>query len=398
MKQRTETPSLRTLDALDVCLAAFQTGVPLERTVSLYPEEAETLRAPLDGAVLAQALCVDAPSAESFHRSRTRLLGHAARLRKSQKAPWFRGFLRLSWALALVLALFFFSGYSVYSAAAQALPGESLYPVKRMLENARLQMTSPARRPALEAVYNQRRLDEVQALIHKRSGGHYVTFWGTVEEQSDTRWVVNSIPVQLGTDVRIIGDIKVGMVIEIEGKTTPEGWILASELHLNRRDVVGNVEHISPTEWTVNGVTFKVNQNTTYDGQPALGDPVLATLQAEEDGSLLAMHIIRLVPLDPTQTPKVTPTPLPTYTPTPQGPASRRFDTPAVRAESIVQAAPVPVLHVEAQPQPAHSSEQHVNAPTDENYDGAAHHAKHDKHHDRHDAGDEHQEEHEENG
>ncbi len=303
------------LDALEVCLAARKTGVPIQRVLALYPEHAEVLRALLGGADLARAMQQDDPSPESFQRTRTKLLGYAARLRKAHKTPWYQGLLRLSWALVLVLALFFFSGYSVYSAAAQAMPGESLYPVKRMLENARLQMASPDRRPALEALYNQRRLAEVQQLIHNHSGGHYVTFWGVVEEQSDSRWVVDSIPVQLGTDVRIIGEIRVGMVIEIEGKTTPEGWILANELHLNRRDVVGNVEHIAPTEWTVNGVTFKVNQNTTYDGQPSIGDPVLATLQAEEDGSLLAMHIMRLIPLNPTQTPDVIPSPLPTYTP-----------------------------------------------------------------------------------
>ncbi len=311
----------KTLDALEVCLLAQGTGVAAEQALSLYPGYASVLRMPLEGAALARALQGDGPSAESAQRVRTRLLGYAASLRRQQRRRTSGAFLpgmnRLAWAVFLAVLVLVVSGYGLYSAAAQSLPGESLYPVKRTLESVRLQLAAPEQRHVLEETYNQRRLDEVQALIHNRRSGYYVTFWGTVEEQRNTRWVVDSVPVQLAADVRIIGDMKVGMVIEVEGVTTSEGWILARELHLNRRDLVGDVERIGPTEWTVNGVTFKVNDATDFDGIPAEGDSVLVTLQAEEDGSLMAMRIIRLVPLDPTQTPEIAPTPLPTYTPTP---------------------------------------------------------------------------------
>ncbi len=302
------------LDALEVCLAAQETGVETERLLNLYPEHAEALSAPLEGAELARALRAEGPSSESTRRVRAQVLQRAAALRRKQsRAPLFQGMRRLSWAFVWVLALLLVSGYGLYSAAAQALPGETLYPVKRSLENLHLQL-APAQRHTLEEAYNQRRVDEVQALIHSHSGGYNVSFWGTVEEQSDGRWVVDSIPLQLAPDVRIIGDIRVGMVIEVEGETTAEGWLLARELHLNRRDLVGEVQSIAPSEWQVNGVVFRVTGMTTFDGVPIVGDPVLVTLQAEEDGSLLAEHIVRLVPLNPGQTPEIIPTPLPTYT------------------------------------------------------------------------------------
>jgi len=351
----------KTLDALEVCLLAQGTGVAAEQALSLYPGHAGALRQPLEGAALARALQPDGPTPESAQRVRTRLLGYAASLRqrRHRRSAFLPG--RLAQAVFLAALVLVVSGYGLYSAAAQSLPGESLYPVKRTLEKMRLQLAAPGQRHVLEETYNQRRLDEVQALIHNRRGGYYVTFWGTVEEQRNTRWVVDSVPVQLAADVRIIGDMQVGMVIEVEGVTTSEGWILARELHLNRRDLVGDVERIGPTEWAVNGVTFKVGAATDFDGIPSEGDSVLVTLQAEEDGSLMAMRIIRLVPLDPTQTPETAPTPLPTYTPTPVAPPAGFEPQPEAPVGAAPLASEEPGEHT-VMPQPTPGAPEHTEA------------------------------------
>ncbi|GAB4521381.1 MAG: hypothetical protein Fur0018_01810 [Anaerolineales bacterium] len=336
-------------DALEACLAVRATGITQDSLLlGLYPTIAAELSLALAGADLAARLSPDDTPvpADAFQRSRTRLLGQAARLRDGQarRKRFFGGLNRLAWTTLLLVAAIVMSGYGFYNVAAQALPGEQLYPVKRTLESMRLQLASPEMRSVLEETYKHRRLDEVQALVSARSAGQHVSFWGVVEEQNNTRWVVDSIPVHLAADVLIVGQIEPGVMIEVEGQTTSEGWVLASELHLNRRDWVGDVERITPTEWIVSGLTFQVNESTSFDGTPDVGNPVLVTMQAEEDGRMLAMRIIRLVPLDASQTPTTVPTPLPTYTPTPAGPTSR-LETPAQQTTKAPQ--PVQGVSVE---------------------------------------------------
>lgn len=308
---------------------------------------------------------------EVYQRSRTHLLGKAASLRAGmvRRKHFWEGLNRLAWVTMLLLVAIVMSGYGFYNVAAHTLPGDQLYPVKRTLESIHLQVASAQARPELEETYNHRRLSEVQALVRNKRAGQSVSFWGVLEEKNDARWVVDSVPVHLASDVRIIGQIEVGVTIEVEGETTPEGWVLAHELHLNRRDWVGDVENITSTQWTVSGLTFQVSDATKIEGAPQVGNPVLVTILAEEDGSMLAMRITRLTPLDPSQTPQVLPTPLPTYTPTatPISPSSRIEIPTATPSQLSTSTTPQVVAPRETEVESntgEETSQAHENSPT----------------------------------
>ena len=73
-------------DALEVCLRLMDEGASLDECLARYPLLSEELRPTLEAAYAAQCLTETVVPLEAMNRSRTRLLGKAAQLRK-EKAP-----------------------------------------------------------------------------------------------------------------------------------------------------------------------------------------------------------------------------------------------------------------------------------------------------------------------
>ena len=75
------------------------------------------------------------------------------------------------WATAFVMVVVLIAGSgSVVSASQSALPGEGLYPVKRMVEQVSYDLsTSTTRRVFLSNEYSDRRMDEAEALLVRHS-------------------------------------------------------------------------------------------------------------------------------------------------------------------------------------------------------------------------------------
>ena len=71
--------------------------------------------------------------------------------------------LRWAFALGMVFAMVWASAGTV-SASESSLPGEALYPVKRLSENVWLALTPAAERPALHLEFAGRRLAEIEGL------------------------------------------------------------------------------------------------------------------------------------------------------------------------------------------------------------------------------------------
>jgi hypothetical protein len=307
-------------DALEACLLAMRQGASLEAALEIYPELADELRPLLVAAQAAASLSVDGLPRLAVVRSRTRLLQRAAVLRPERKPRFSLASLVARPALSLVavaVALLLGVG-AVGAAAAQSLPGDSLYPAKLIAEDVLLQLaTDPASRLRLEEAYLEQRADEVRRLL-ALGRVQSVSFFGLVEQATVDGYIVAGIPVRVAPDTRQLGDIRVGTHIEVEGLTQADGVVLAHELHLQAYDMFGVVESISPTTWVVSGVSLAVTRDSVIEDGLTEGDRVIVGVLVDDLGGLSIERIQRFSPPSPTPAPTLPP-PAPTATqrPTP---------------------------------------------------------------------------------
>ena len=284
----------RFIEALDICLSAMQTGVSIEKCISLYPDFADDLRPFLETAEEAQSIDVNVLPDGIMERSRSKLLNHAAKLR-SKRNPFilFLRMPKLVYAAMLVTLFFFVSSSGLVVASAKSLPGDRLYPVKRAVENIQVDLVlSEKNKRHIEADQTQKRLTEVAELMGLRRESQ-VSFEGIVNEINDGLWLVGEIPVRLSSNTIKIGDIQVGNLIEVEGKTTAEGYVLAEEVHRRNYIFFGQVEQIDPDTWMISGNEFRISSGTQIDQSIRPGNQVLVMVRSDDDAQY-ALAIFRL--------------------------------------------------------------------------------------------------------
>ena len=216
-------------EALEVCLNALETGADIEAVLNLYPQLADELRPLLEASVQARSLALLAVPEAAMKRGRARVLQHAAEMRKVAPKPRRRwsmfAFPRLATSLIIAFILLL-SGTGLVSASNVALPGDNLYPVKRSWEDLRLFfMFSPGKREGLESEFEQKRLDEISALLTE-GRKETIAFAGLVTAQSSQEWQVSGITVMLTSSSRLPADaVPVGAPVMVIGHTNAQGFV-----------------------------------------------------------------------------------------------------------------------------------------------------------------------------
>jgi hypothetical protein len=304
----------RQLDTFESCLKAVVAGADAQQILDQHPE----FRPELEAAFQARELQEGAIPFEVQQRSRSRILAHAAGLRTNQKISGniFARLPRLG--IALLLALFaFLTWSSLLIVSARSLPGDQLYPVKRAIEDLRLNLSSNSRNhQSIEEQYRQRRIEEVERLLNQRRV-EMVSFDGIVNEQGVRHWTVSNVMVVVAPDTSILGQINPGDFVEVEGTTQPEGWVRASEIHLQEHEFVGVVESISSQEWLISGQKVPITSETQIDPNIQIGSRVQVIVHTQDGGSLYATQIIFISdPAIATPVPTLTATPFPSISPT----------------------------------------------------------------------------------
>lgn len=152
-------------DILAECLDAIEKG---ERTVaeclSLYPEHREELGALLSTLATVKAGASYAPRPNFRLSSQARLMRRLpARTAHKSRPSIFKRLLPVGLTLTLLITSLLGAG-TVY-ASSSALPGDTLYPVKLSVEDARLYLAEDTEDLALASTFAQTRLEEIQALI-----------------------------------------------------------------------------------------------------------------------------------------------------------------------------------------------------------------------------------------
>lgn len=222
-------------DILETSLQDVENGTDLETILARHPDFAEELRPILQATLNAKRMAVPAPSSDVVRRNRAKLLQHAAHLRKVQPAAGTRGFpvfQRLALALGLML-LFFMSGTSLVRAASSALPGDSLYTVKRSWEDVALFFTFNAEaRETLELEHENERLEEINELFASGRPAE-VEFAGIVTRQNEAGWRVANVLVTFSDQTDLPDQpVQIGAAVRVHGITRGDGIVLAEQIEL----------------------------------------------------------------------------------------------------------------------------------------------------------------------
>lgn len=283
------------IEAFDMCWDKIKDGATIEECLRDYPNLSQDLQPFLETAIMAQSLSVSEVSNEVINRSRTRLLGNSAQMRHNKPAK--EAFMRFPLVVisAVLLTLVFILGSrELIVVSAESLPGDDLYPIKRAVQDIRVRFTP--NRELKHEMENQYRGQRIKEVIDLLAIGRIerVSFEGVVEKITPTRWIVDGIKVILSENTIVVGDISIGSLIEIEGLSSPGGWIEAHELHLREFEFAGQVESIDFDSWIISNIIFEIISRSQIYSGAQVGDDVLVLARTRDDGSQYALAIIEL--------------------------------------------------------------------------------------------------------
>lgn len=292
-----DQPKLSQEDILDRAVERLAAGESLEAILTSFAPEADWLAPMLTLAAGVRSLreALPVPPAEA---SLAALLAAAERIAPASPTrpaprPWWERLaegLRLpasaiprlattaaSVSLAIVVltlgsALFLGSN----AAAAQGvLPGQPLYPIKRLGEEMVLRLPqSSQRRNAILTQIEERRRGEVNLLLDQRLEAR-VTFQGEVERLGDERAVVSGIPIQVTGETQVEGPLAVGAWVQVLARTVRDGTLIAEKLVVERP--APPTATPSPTPTATPSATPTASPTATPTQEPTLTQPPTAT-------------------------------------------------------------------------------------------------------------------------
>lgn len=236
---------------LDESISAWQAGVPLEEILAEVPDYADELRPLLYAATLfTDPNPVPAP-AEKKAALRAEYIRQVAELPAITPAP-FRGKVRaiikvikrrttreavlkdiITVTITIILTLFVVA-LTLNYLAANTIPSDFLYGVKRMSEDIQLSLTFNLERKAeLEEEFNQRRLQEIEELIEQNRAA-VIQFQGILETKGENLWIVEDHTIFLPNDISIEGEIEEGDTVEVMGLLRSNNVLVADTIRLVR--------------------------------------------------------------------------------------------------------------------------------------------------------------------
>lgn len=300
-------------DKLDESLALLAAGIPLETVLNRAGDDAEILHPLLqiaqDTRTLQPAIPIPPPNA-----SLQKMLNHGQTLAAASSAqpgplaglinifkrlgqPVMMLSFRTAVLATFIIVAFLFGtvfGGGLTFAAQDSLPGEQIYPLKRLGETIRLGLTwDTINREKLIDTYSQRRLLETELLLEQGQEAK-VGLTGTIETIDDDTLSLGGLIIQISPDTVINGTLTTGARVQIEAITRPPNVLIAITLTV--------IEAGPPTPV----FTSTPTPTSTTSPVPTNTPTVTPTVEKAQTGDTLN--------LPPTAT--ATPTPTTTATPT----------------------------------------------------------------------------------
>jgi hypothetical protein len=199
------------------------------------------------------------------------------------RPAWWYGIFTLLFLVLLVIGVTLF-----LSSAVSALPGDALYPIKLAVERARLMMVNdPGQHLEIERANDQARLEELASLM-ALGRKEAITFTGSLVKKEPGAWQVGGIPVQVTNDTQIIGQVKEGISVQVNGFLQSDGQIKADEIRPRQFLITGPLYMSTPNLWHVGTIPVEVNGDTILHTLPEEGKTVRMSLFLTQDGKWLA--------------------------------------------------------------------------------------------------------------
>ncbi len=260
------------------CLDRLEQGDSLEQVLTRYPQDAEILRPMLETAVQLNELKLQ-PTRAAQLASKNAFLDHAAALKDvgaPRPSPWFA----LRRLLAPVMAVFVIAlaGLGVLQVSAGSLPGDTLYEVKLLVENARMALTGDG--TALEAELQQERILEIRQLLALGRAAE-VRFSGEISAVSEMRLTIAGLVTELTPQTQLTGTPAPGLLAEVNGRTV-NGRLLANIVIITGADNPSPTPTPAPTETAVPATPTPTVTQETIEPTPiptidATATPALPT-------------------------------------------------------------------------------------------------------------------------
>jgi hypothetical protein len=235
-------------EALHASLEQLATGVSIEECLRAYPQHAHELRSAL---AITQAIRSEtggpvppqpAGAAAAARRAFVAASGAARRTVRSQQGGpgWLHSlpalFRQPAWArVAVMLLVILFAvgfGRVAVTAASNALPGDTLYPVKLATEQARLLVAADeSQRAALRQQFEQSRRDEAST-VAEQGRQVQVQFSGVIESMVDGVWRIAGLdmPVLVPGDAVVRGQPARGASVIILAHSDGNGNLVARQV------------------------------------------------------------------------------------------------------------------------------------------------------------------------
>lgn len=343
--------------ALDDCLNLIRVGANIRDCLARYPEYAEELEPLLHLASGVKAVRTPRPDSVAVQSNRQRMLDAAqeaaARRQRRRLAPFawpwakpggnrIRPLFRATMAVVAVMMLVGLVAGALFASAADSLPGQALYPVKRLGEDARLSLTfSAAGRQELQSEYMIERRREVRRILDAGQQA-VLEFRGELEEIGDDYWIIAGLKVSLNGDTLVEGHKAIGAMVIVRASASGDGSLQALKLQ-----VLTNPLLLTPAITSTPTPSETASPSSTPTAEPT------ATVTPVPSSTPTPTFTI-------TSTPSTTPMPPATMTSTPS-------PLPTQASTEAPSASPIPT-HTE-EPDETDTPEEHETEepePTDE--------------------------------
>lgn len=331
-----QPPNASIEDALQASLRMAAGGATVEECLQAYPHYASELRSALaiTGA-LATQVAQPAPvrPAGDIAAQRQAFVSSASATRRAARTRppnggWLAAlaglFRQPAWAraaalLVVVLLTLGFSRVAV-TAASDALPGDTLYPVKLAAEQARLLVTpDDSQRASLRAEFDQNRREEAAVVTELRRQVQ-VQFPGVIESMVDGHWRIVGLetPVLVPGDAVVRGQPAVGAHVIILAFSDGGGSLVARQvLVLAPADALPPTMTATSTPRIYQPVLAPERPTATWT--PGLGLSPTRTPTASATVTATPTASATSTPSgSPTATPSITATPTATFPPRPK--------------------------------------------------------------------------------
>ncbi len=198
-------------DLIIQALEKMEQGQPVAAILQRYPQSAEALYPILEAATLLDAQR-PAPTEAARQASRRQMLAAAQQLRQPRSRPAPRR-LRIVFAAVSLALLLFLVAVVAGPAAADAIPGDLLYPLKRGVERVELLLAPATQRDALLEQIEHERNREVYTMLEVGRDGR-AGYVGTLTAMDGPVWEIGRITARITDDTVIHGVPELGARVE----------------------------------------------------------------------------------------------------------------------------------------------------------------------------------------